>query len=160
MNHICMRLTSLQASFKILAEYGLPGPIETLQAHVFQSPHHTPLILFPGRGLIHLSSINHFKPRKPPSFPVADDQLAEATKNLNLEGGNQDKVRDEMPSMPCWTLELDTDAHREPTNQVQRTMPILEACTVEENGRLLIGVGAKEGIWIWRMPQEEQLRPV
>ena len=34
----------------------------------------------------------------------------------------------------------------------------LEACAVAENGRLLIGVGSREGIWIWRIPHGRKVK--
>ena len=37
---------------------------------VFSSPSHTPLLAFNSVGCIFLSSLRHFKPLKPPPFPL------------------------------------------------------------------------------------------
>ncbi|KAH8120148.1 WD40 repeat-like protein [Phellopilus nigrolimitatus] len=139
-------------------------PIEPTHAHVFQSPAHTPLIAMPSRGCIRASSVRHFTPRKPPPFPHAaseDDQLSEATHRLHLD---QDAADGQIArlALPCWAVETSEGA----LNAVESAgdeasflgLPKLEACAIGENGRLLVGVGAKEGIWIWRIPPEKQLR--
>ena len=156
----CFVLTRSKASFKILSEYKLPLPKESVQAHVFTSKDHSPLILFPGCGMVRVSSIKDLIPRNGLKFPDVDEELITTTSHLNIRASP--KYNESMRFLPCWSIEIDKDSRRESTEwslSQEEKLPKLEACTMEENGKLLIGVGAKEGIWIWRIPEGLQCHP-
>lgn len=144
--------------------------------HVFKSPSHAPLIVFPVSsntphtgGAICLSSMTRFKPRRRPSFPHFDEgartfdpadsdeeieELAEATERMTTNeagegtaGGQAEKdPTSELDVLPVWKLRPDG------TDSGDVNVGAIKACAVGENGHLLLGVGEKEGVWIFRIP--------
>lgn len=144
-------LPSNGASFKVISDYRLPLPIEPARIHIYHTPYHSPFILIPARGGIRASSIVHFGPRKPPPFPEpvpdgqeADEQLAEATNRMHIVDATSRKVDDEHSPLMRWFIK---------TGSGDGEVVKLKACAMSENGRMLIAVGEKEGIWIWRAPR-------
>lgn len=153
-----------KASYRVISKYNLPHPQPLTRAFVFKSSAHAPLIAIPSLGCVHLSSVRHFKPRLPPYFVPKADELATATDKLRLNAtseGNANKNRE----LPCWIVdtmegnESEKNANDADENGVF-SLSKLEACAIAEDGRLLIGVGENEGIWIWRIPFGKQVRRV
>ena len=137
------------ASFKILSSYPNLAPSVPTQMHVFANPSHSPLIAIPSRdGRIFLSCIKHFQPNSPRPFPnwstEADEQLVEATRNLHLSARSTEERE-----LQHWVVEKASLAARSTVPDEQ----VVEACLIGEGGGLLIGVGQKKGIWIWRIPK-------
>ena len=136
--------------------------------HVYQSPHHDPLILFTmmKSGKITMMNVTHFSPRKPPPFPLdqdvvamtqklrLDDDVAESGPGHNDTSGTGDedethlqvdedpsfRPRSDLPRINGWDIEAP------PTDSLEND---LEICAMGMGGRLLIGVGTKGTIWVW-----------
>ena len=53
--------------------------------HVFSSPSHTALLAFHSVGCIFLSSLRHFKPLKPPSFPLYTREATPSSNSDSME---------------------------------------------------------------------------
>lgn len=78
-------------------------------------------------------------------FPE-DGDLDELSKRLVAGEGDE--------TISHWDISIEARPRASLASEAIKTeLPKIEACTVSENGRLLIGVGAKEGIWIWRIPR-------
>lgn len=121
--------------------------------------------------------MKHFKPRKRRPFPKFEEEvvvsafdagedsdsdieeLTGATGRMTTnEQGSQAEDDDGsgtqtgqdvdpgLDTLPVWKLRLE-GAGEEDVNA-----GTVKACVVGENGRLLVGVGEKEGVWIFRIP--------
>lgn len=127
------------ASFKVISEYKLPGPVSPCSMHVYQSPMHAPMLLLPGTGKIRAISLRDFKPRRPRPYPESNKdsemrQLSRAAEKLNIDDAKEQTLD--------WK-EINVADDRE-----------LFGCLMSENGALVIGVGAKESVWVWRIPSK------
>jgi len=160
------------SSFKIISAYLLPLPKEPVRVHVFSSPSHAPLIVLPGK-VIWMSSMKHFKPRKRPPFPEFEEEIAVPAFDVDDSDSEIEELTDATGRMT--TNEVDNVAEGETESEIERTavpkldsLPVwkmqhvdvssgninagVKACILGENGRLLLCVGEKEGVWIWRIP--------
>ncbi|EJD04130.1 WD40 repeat-like protein [Fomitiporia mediterranea MF3/22] len=150
------------ASFRIISKYTLPPPQLSVPAFVFDTPKHTPLIALPSLGCVYLSSVQHFEPRPTPFSIPGSNLLTDALDNprLDVDGLEVTGVNN-FNALPCWTVQTSNgktnkEQIRDGERGMEANLPKLEACTISENGRLLIAVGEREGIWIWRIPRGKQ----
>lgn len=100
--------------------------------HIHRGPRCPPLILIPAQGAVSVGSVHYFQPKRSPPFPDDYDEMTREVENLSLTGRQEGKE-----SIAKWAVETEDGLE-------------VKACAVSEGGKLLIGVGEKEHIWIWR----------
>lgn len=91
------------------------------------------------------------------------EDLVEATNKLDL-GAESESDGSGTQALPVWFVKVGDEGgesgHRNKARERERTPRRIEACEIAEDGRLLIGVGENESIWIWRISGGEQVRRV
>ncbi|GBE78010.1 WD40-repeat-containing domain protein [Sparassis latifolia] len=155
-------------SFKIISAYFLPLG-STLELHVFQDDDHDPLLLIPLGKTIRIMNITHFTARRTPPFPpdaevvelaqrmqLNDDGVQEQTEGEDIQSGSNDttQVVQASPealrltalfdSVEGWEVSIDGATRARPD------IPEVDTCEVAFGGRVILGVGDKGTMFIWR----------
>jgi len=165
------------SSFQLISIHAFPTvPTQFIvpSMSLFQSPTHDPLVVFvyPGSKDFVMLNLSHLSPRKKPPFPVKAENfqtgsesgggtLASATERLHIDGEREDRngnenaestgeqekrpallnARAEVVPPPLVGWELGIDDLDEKT---------LCSCALGADGRMIVGVGSKGSLWVWR----------
>lgn len=108
--------------------------------NIYQSSSHDPIVLFTYPHSISMFNLIHLQPRMPPLFPFDQMDLVESTQRMHVTGGPSTEIN---PETSMWTI---------PTvaNDAQQQSDTLMACAMGRGGTLIIGVGAKGSLWVWK----------
>lgn len=156
-------------SFKILAAYSLP--MITTNVRVYQSPTHDPILLVPMGRIIRIFNISQFEHRDPPPFPYDEKDFINSTKKMKLADttNNQEpsttteNVEDMEPEedptpiypppIPPRALFQDRGSWEIGTEKARSridTLADVEHCEVTCGGSVIIGVGKKGTLFVWK----------
>ncbi|KDR84928.1 hypothetical protein GALMADRAFT_233399 [Galerina marginata CBS 339.88] len=159
------------SSFKLLSIHAFPAkPTQYIAPNLslFQTPIHDPLIVYvyPGEYSICMLNAANMSPRKKPPFPSVAAKLlgnpedangaalADAAGRLHLtreeEGGEEEEEEEGPiilrrptvvpPGIDCWTIDINDE---DPAKT-------LTSCAMGMGGRVVVGVGSKGTLWVWR----------
>lgn len=97
-------------------------------------------------------NVTQLSPRKPPPFPIDEDVVA-MTKKMRLvddedEEPNFFSKRSDLPTISGWEVETEGVGQTGDTN-LNSEPDTLEACAMGMDGRVIVGVGSQDTIWIW-----------
>lgn len=167
-------------SFKILSSYSLQSTTLKLHVSApFVSPDtgstpHDPLVLVPMEKTIRIMNITDFKPRKPPPCPL-DNVLAEQIRKLNIttpqpevseEGHEEEGTQSKSGPPPTTGNHIPVEVSPEDlfqsvegweasvtqTETMNRTtLPDINSCELAYGGKVILGVGNKETLYMWRL---------
>lgn len=117
--------------------------------HVYRSLSHEPIVLFPYENSIRMLNVTHLPPRfavaPPPPPIVQDDDMADIMRRARInddEENEEDNTPAPCPDVPVeWEISVSTG---------KRKGEDLLACTMGADGDLIVGVGAKGSVWMWK----------
>ncbi|KAK7694742.1 hypothetical protein QCA50_001930 [Cerrena zonata] len=155
-------------SFKIISCYSLP--MHTPNIYVYRTLMHDPIVVVPLGHTARIFNVTHFKAREPPAFPVAEEpEMVDLTERMRLSYGGDDEIEDEearqrrmrrhklpqpkakpprslLENVAGWELPFpQTDAPAEME---------IQSCEVACDGRVIVGVGIKGTMVIWKLRQD------
>lgn len=157
-------------SFKILSCYSLP--MHTPNIHVYRTITHDPIVVVPLGNTARILNVTHFKAREPPEFPLSELEVVELTKRMRLSNDDDDDDEEEeraeekrrgkkQSKLPAPILKLpksllDSVTGWElpfPKTDAPAEMEI-QSCEVACDGRVIVGVGIKGTMVIWKLRQD------
>lgn len=143
--------------------------MHTPNIYVYRTLMHDPIVVVPLGHTARIFNVTHFKAREPPAFPVAEEpEMVDLTERMRLSYGGDDEVEDEearlrrmrrhklpqpkvkpprslLENVPSWELPFpQTDAPAEME---------IQSCEVACDGRVIVGVGIKGTMVIWKLRQ-------
>jgi len=154
-------------SFKIIASYSLP--MRCKHVCVFYDPvNHDPILLIPDDQVIRIFNITYFQPRVRPAFPLdqesVEEQVPELTRRMEesssqFEDTGQStfappkKIWPTLPvplklleAVPGWKISV-----KKAADVTKANVPNVEACEVAAGGAMILGVGKRSTLYMWRL---------
>ena len=111
---------------------------ESVRAALLQVPERVPRVAIPWGTRINLTSLTQFEPASIPPFPPRRRENA-----VEGEDEEQPQYFDLLPALPGVRVEKNVE-------NGDRNEDEVKACAFMEHGRVIVGVGMGEGVWIWR----------
>ena len=107
-------------------------------------------MLYPSGNTVKMLNIRHIPPRfasGPPPPPISEeDSVVQGFQKASLNDDDYDgaPVPPPVPELPVkWEVSIGSGKRKSPAED-------LIACTMGAGGDLIVAVGAKGGIWLWK----------